>query len=453
MTWDVFVSHSSDDKPTIRPIVEAMRQRGLRVWFDEDSIGWGQSIWRAIDEGIAHSRVMLVCLSSAYLKSEWTQSEIAATQYRDPGNRDRSILPLMLEPCDIPTLLRPIKYLDWSQSRLSMTPKMIADAIVDLISAWHGSEEAASGVADDGRPRSTHERGGEEIPAGTFHDGDEIPEAPPGTFHGGDDERVPAVTNDGCRGLAPPHSEGMRSVLLVTALGVETEALRRLLAFSEAQRTSGPPRGFDTYMFPSGRRLTVANTGGTGRLSAALYIQRLCAEAEFDVVVLVGICAGIGKDVRIGDVVVSDQIVDYEPAKVTDAGTQRRFSVFRSSFGLGQAMTSFDGGSWRWLLDGRLPEGRTPVRHVGTVLSGDKVIASSRMKSMFLKQWPQALALEMEAAGLAAALSAMGAKAPDFVVVKAVCDLADSSKSDAFQQVAAMAAAAFALEFFMTLFG
>jgi hypothetical protein len=34
-TFDVFLSHNSKDKPTVRQIAEALRARGLRVWLDE----------------------------------------------------------------------------------------------------------------------------------------------------------------------------------------------------------------------------------------------------------------------------------------------------------------------------------------------------------------------------------------------------------------------------------
>ena len=32
--YDVFISHSAQDKPTVRELAERLRQDGLRVWFD-----------------------------------------------------------------------------------------------------------------------------------------------------------------------------------------------------------------------------------------------------------------------------------------------------------------------------------------------------------------------------------------------------------------------------------
>lgn len=33
--YDVFLSHSSKDKPVVRALAERLRKDGLRVWFDE----------------------------------------------------------------------------------------------------------------------------------------------------------------------------------------------------------------------------------------------------------------------------------------------------------------------------------------------------------------------------------------------------------------------------------
>ena len=42
---DIFICHASEDKKeVVRPIVEAFRQAGISVWFDEAEIKWGDSI-------------------------------------------------------------------------------------------------------------------------------------------------------------------------------------------------------------------------------------------------------------------------------------------------------------------------------------------------------------------------------------------------------------------------
>ena len=47
--WDVFLSHSSVDKPQVARLAERLEKTGLRVWFDRDDIDHGQDIVAAIE--------------------------------------------------------------------------------------------------------------------------------------------------------------------------------------------------------------------------------------------------------------------------------------------------------------------------------------------------------------------------------------------------------------------
>jgi hypothetical protein len=42
MKWDVFASHDHKQKDWVRNIVKEWRDKELRVFFDEDSIGPGE---------------------------------------------------------------------------------------------------------------------------------------------------------------------------------------------------------------------------------------------------------------------------------------------------------------------------------------------------------------------------------------------------------------------------
>jgi hypothetical protein len=49
--YDVFVSHNRKNKPWVRMFVALLRNEGLSVFFDEDSIPFGRDIVHAIEEG------------------------------------------------------------------------------------------------------------------------------------------------------------------------------------------------------------------------------------------------------------------------------------------------------------------------------------------------------------------------------------------------------------------
>jgi hypothetical protein len=68
--FDVFVSHASEDKDEIvRPLVHALRDTGLTVWFDELELKIGNSLRRKIDHGLARSRFGIVVLSSWHCRT------------------------------------------------------------------------------------------------------------------------------------------------------------------------------------------------------------------------------------------------------------------------------------------------------------------------------------------------------------------------------------------------
>ena len=66
-TFDVFISHASEDKDAIvRPLAIALQQHGLEVWYDEFELRIGDSLRRKIDKGLAHSRFGVVVLSQYF---------------------------------------------------------------------------------------------------------------------------------------------------------------------------------------------------------------------------------------------------------------------------------------------------------------------------------------------------------------------------------------------------
>jgi hypothetical protein len=94
MDWDVFISHAWEDKEDIaRPLAEALRQKGLRVWYDEFTLTLGDSLRRSIDRGLAQSRYGVVILSPNFFAKEWPQKELDELVAREaPG--EKVILPV-----------------------------------------------------------------------------------------------------------------------------------------------------------------------------------------------------------------------------------------------------------------------------------------------------------------------------------------------------------------------
>lgn len=174
---------------------------------------------------------------------------------------------------------------------------------------------------------------------------------------------------------------------------------------------------------------------GTGPQDAAGAAQALVSRVSPDLLFLVGICAGVRKDVGLGDICLSEQMVDYEPAKVTPEGILRRWEVFRAPSSL-VAAARRHGAAWK-------PPVAGIKTHAGTILSGSKVVADGDFVDELRRSWPQAIGLEMESSGIARVVDRTNG--PPFLMVKAVCDRADREKSDEWQPVAAALSADFVL--------
>ena len=95
-SWDVFISHAHEDKEDIaRPLALALRRRGLRVWYDDFSLGLGDSLRKAIDCGLANSRFGIVILSPNFFAKQWTEAELSALYTRQQSEKDKVILPIL----------------------------------------------------------------------------------------------------------------------------------------------------------------------------------------------------------------------------------------------------------------------------------------------------------------------------------------------------------------------
>lgn len=74
--WDVFVSHASEDKEAFaRPLAKALRDLGLKVWFDEFTVKPGDSLTDRVNHGLENCACGIIILSPAFMRSRWTKFE------------------------------------------------------------------------------------------------------------------------------------------------------------------------------------------------------------------------------------------------------------------------------------------------------------------------------------------------------------------------------------------
>jgi len=92
---DVFISYASEDRARVRPLAEALQQRGFSVWWDR-SLAAGQDYAAAIERELKAAKAVIVV---------WTQSSALSTFVRDEAGRARDdgrLVPVALDAVQIP---------------------------------------------------------------------------------------------------------------------------------------------------------------------------------------------------------------------------------------------------------------------------------------------------------------------------------------------------------------
>jgi hypothetical protein len=102
----VFISYAHEDLDKVWMVVNGLRKRGLKIWFDKENLGTGR--WKPkITKAIAQSRYFVICISSAallktgdnpgFIDNELHQAyQIALEQ----PESEFEIIPVRFEKCD-----------------------------------------------------------------------------------------------------------------------------------------------------------------------------------------------------------------------------------------------------------------------------------------------------------------------------------------------------------------
>lgn len=162
--------------------------------------------------------------------------------------------------------------------------------------------------------------------------------------------------------------------------------------------------------------------------SSFISIYDAINEFRPDAVLLIGVAFGkdYGSDApeeqRIGDVLISKTVVDYESGKIKN-GMFASDGVIAQS---GRALLSVFSNkhkSWRHLL----ATNRQARCYFGQVLSGDKVVDNKEFKEALLQRYPRAIGGEMEGRGAYGACRRKGLS--EWIIIKSICDWGDGTKN------------------------
>ena len=224
------------------------------------------------------------------------------------------------------------------------------------------------------------------------------------------------------------------TVVLLTVNKAETQAVLKFFSSDPRKVTLVTKRGRPYNILDSiGPLRIVHTTCEQGRSPAQEATKEAILAWQPVAVIGVGIAFGLQKEKqKLGDVLVSKTIQDYEPSKFDFDGTVIYRGAKPPAFPkLFDAVAHLDktlGQDPSW-----------PRVHFGNILSGDKLVNHHRVRNQLLQIDPEAIGAEMEGAGISSAAHRHNVP---WIIIKGISDWGDGTKAhQSKQQLAAENAA------------
>lgn len=239
------------------------------------------------------------------------------------------------------------------------------------------------------------------------------------------------IKYEDCKGTFKPQAG------ILVATDVERLAVLKRLRPPKGKRSvlqvyAGSNTGFLGRLGLTDIVLCMTSMGSSGRDASTIVTAEIIQLWNLSAVIMVGIA--FGKDPvkqRIGNVLVADRIISYEPQRVGQDHNQHRGSEHAARPVLLNRFRNVVGWSFQD------PAGQECGMQIGPLLSGEKLIDNLQFRDELFASYPVAIGGEMEGVGLASSAERVGC---EWIVVKAICDWGDGAKSNHHQGFAAAAA-------------
>lgn len=247
--------------------------------------------------------------------------------------------------------------------------------------------------------------------------------------------------------------------VIITPLAEERDAvLKQLTNFRKEPPSKDDIRVYYSGLLPvrfadgsqSQYSIILLPLGKMGHTEAASATGDAIRRWQARYVLLVGIAGGMVKTgIKLGDVLISEQIVDYELATIREDGHEIRWQVHSVDQRLLIAAQNFDSKNWQQTTARRYDK-KVSLAHFGPICTGNKVITDKSLADQFSEVWAKLIGCEMEAGGVANA-AFKSVHRPGFFMIRGVSDLADGKKDSRhvkrWRPYACEIAAAFTIDF------
>ncbi|MGN1095157.1 MAG: hypothetical protein ACI4QR_02080 [Eubacteriales bacterium] len=241
------------------------------------------------------------------------------------------------------------------------------------------------------------------------------------------------------------------AVALITATDTEAMVLKHIYDdWQEVRFENDEQLYYESSFEKDGKRYKVitAQQNEMGMTAAAVLSMKLISHFRPRYLIMVGIAAGVAleniEEQIYGDVIVPDIIWNYSAGKFVSAeNSDIRFGEV--GFIPRPTSVNADEDIIGFVENAASSSENQCHVYIGPMASGSAVVASSEILNKQIRtQFQHTAGLDMEAYAVVYAAENATSPKPKALVIKSVCDFADSRKSDKYQKLAAYTSSEFA---------
>ncbi len=113
--YGVFISYSHRNKEWVQNwLLSELERADIKACIDFRDFRPGVPMLHEMERAVIQSRKTLIILTPDYFKSQPAAFETILVQAIDPAAQYRRLIPLLLEPCELPLRIRQLAYIDFT---------------------------------------------------------------------------------------------------------------------------------------------------------------------------------------------------------------------------------------------------------------------------------------------------------------------------------------------------
>jgi nucleoside phosphorylase len=248
------------------------------------------------------------------------------------------------------------------------------------------------------------------------------------------------------------HEDVKVDFLIITAIEVERKEICKSLKISDRDFICKGSRVYWKKSLSLGNgeyyEVIIAQSPDMSNVDVSLTTSDAIYHWDPDAILLVGIAAAASEKQALGDLVIGTHTYYYARGKETPDGTLPEPIMYKADSTLFNRATQ----ATNWTVSNELkrPDGTKtlPQIHQGVIASGESVIANAALRDKISKEHRKIVAIEMEGHGVSSAAWQQH-RPVRCLVVKAICDMGDSSKNDDWHYYASAVATDFIKNFLL----